>query len=71
MIVESVSGKGFSDFLEEEIFFPLGMSNSIAFEDGISTVENRAYGYSQINSEFIRDDQSITKIGRASCRERV
>ena len=60
MIVESVSGKGFADFLEEEIFFPLGMSNSIAFEDGISTVENRAYGYSQIDSEFIRDDQSIT-----------
>ena len=60
LIVKNVSGKGFAEFLEEEIFFPLGMSNSIAFEDGISTVENRAYGYSQIDSEFIRDDQSIT-----------
>ena len=60
MIVKNVSGKEFAEFLEDEIFFPLGMSNSIAFEDGISTVENRAYGYSQIDSEFIRDDQSIT-----------
>ena len=60
LIVKNVSGKGFAEFLEEEIFFPLGMSNSIAFEDGISIVENRAYGYSQIDSEFTRDDQSIT-----------
>ena len=60
MIVKNVSGKEFAEFLEDEIFFPLGMSNSIAFVDGISTVENRAYGYSQIDSEFIRDDQSIT-----------
>jgi len=60
MVVEKVSGRGFADFLEENIFSPLGMSNSIAYENGISTVENRAYGYSLIDNEYTRDDQSLT-----------
>ncbi|MBT3217353.1 MAG: beta-lactamase family protein [Candidatus Marinimicrobia bacterium] len=63
MIVEEVSGLSFANFLEQNIFLPLGMSNSIAFEDGISIVNNRAYGYS-VNTilegpEYFRDDQSL------------
>ena len=60
MIVEQVSGTGFAEFIELNIFSPLGMSYSIAYENGISEVENRAYGYSLVGTEYSRDDQSIT-----------
>jgi len=46
LIIERVSGQRFADFLREKIFKPAGMSNSVAFEEGISTVPHRAYGYS-------------------------
>jgi CubicO group peptidase (beta-lactamase class C family) len=44
LIVERVSGQTFAAFLRERIFLPLGMQNTVAFEEGISTVANRAYG---------------------------
>ncbi|HIC39512.1 MAG TPA: class A beta-lactamase-related serine hydrolase [Candidatus Marinimicrobia bacterium] len=60
MIIEEVSGIGFADFLELNIFSPLEMSNAIAFEKGISSVTNRAYGYSLQGDEYAMDDQSLT-----------
>jgi len=47
LIVGKASGKDFATFLKERIFTPLGMDHTVAFEDGISTVTNRAFGYSQ------------------------
>jgi len=49
LIVERVSGQRFADFLREKIFEPAGMKNSVAFEEGISTVAHRAFGYSAIS----------------------
>jgi len=60
IIVERVSGQRFADFLRTKIFEPAGMKNSVAFEEGISTVSNRAYGYSRESSEWKRTDQSLT-----------
>ncbi len=60
MIVEEKSGFTFAEFLEENIFLPLAMNNSVAHQNGISTVSNRAYGYSQNDGEYSRDDQSLT-----------
>ncbi|MCB0716902.1 MAG: beta-lactamase family protein [Bacteroidetes bacterium] len=60
LIVEERSGQSFASFLRDSIFTPLGMSNSVAFEEGISTVPNRAYGYSERNGGFSRTDQSMT-----------
>jgi CubicO group peptidase (beta-lactamase class C family) len=54
------SGHGFASFLRERIFQPLGMTNTVAFEPGISTVTNRAYGYSHIDGAWQRTDQSST-----------
>ena len=39
LIVERASGRRFATFLRERIFQPLGMSNTVAYEEGISTVE--------------------------------
>ena len=47
LIVEKVSGRSFAAFLRDEIFIPNGMNDTVAFEDGISTVARRAYGYSR------------------------
>ena len=57
LIVERVSGQRFADFLRTHIFEPAGMKNSVAFEEGISTVSHRAYGYSP---PWHRSDQSLT-----------
>ena len=60
LIVERASGKTFATFLRERIFQPLGMNNTVAFEEGISTVSNRAFGYTQEQGRWGRTDQSQT-----------
>jgi CubicO group peptidase (beta-lactamase class C family) len=60
LIVEKSSGKRFADFLREQIFTPLGMTTTVAHEEGVSTVVNRAFGYSRDGSSWRRTDQSLT-----------
>jgi CubicO group peptidase (beta-lactamase class C family) len=60
LIVERASGRTFATFLRERIFQPLGMSNTVAHEDGISTVTNRAFGYTEEQGRWTRTDQSQT-----------
>ena len=60
MLVERVSGQTFAAFLHDRLFEPLRMIETVAFEDGISTVPNRAYGYAGAEGRFTRNDQSIT-----------
>ena len=60
LIVERASGKSFAKFLRERIFIPLGMSHTVAYEEGISTVPNRAYGYAAKDGKWMRKDQSVT-----------
>jgi CubicO group peptidase (beta-lactamase class C family) len=60
LIVERVSGKRFATFLHDRIFAPLGMNHTVAFENGISTVSNRAFGYTMKDSAWTRKDQSTT-----------
>jgi CubicO group peptidase (beta-lactamase class C family) len=60
VLVEQTSGMPFPAFLKENIFKPLGMDNSVAFQKGISTVKNRAYGYSVEAEAVAFSDQSTT-----------
>jgi len=60
LAVEAVSGQSFAKFLKQQIFEPLGMDHTVAFEKGVSTVESRAYGHSRTETGFIRTDQSVT-----------
>ena len=60
LIVERVSGKSFAAFLHDRIFAPLGMNHTVAFEDGVSTVSNRAFGHTMKDSAWTRKDQSTT-----------
>jgi CubicO group peptidase (beta-lactamase class C family) len=60
LIVEARSGNTFACFLKENIFQPLKMGNTLAYEQGLSVVSNRAIGYSPDPSGFKRTDQSLT-----------
>lgn len=60
LIVGRASGTDFASFLRERIFKPLGMNNTVAYEEDISTVANRAFGYSETNGSWARTDQSQT-----------
>jgi CubicO group peptidase (beta-lactamase class C family) len=60
LIVEKASGERFASFLEKRIFSPLKMTATVAHEEGISSVKNRAYGYSADKSGWQRTDQSLT-----------
>ncbi len=60
LIVGEASGQDFATFLRERIFKPLGMDGTVAFEQGISSVSNRAYGHSLVDGNWVRTDQSST-----------
>jgi CubicO group peptidase (beta-lactamase class C family) len=60
LIVARVSGGDFATFLRQRIFLPLQMRNTFAYEQGISSVPHRAYGYSLKQGAWVRTDQSLT-----------
>jgi CubicO group peptidase (beta-lactamase class C family) len=63
LIVEAASHTSFASFLGTNIFKPLGMRETVAFEKGVSAVKHRAYGYwkrADGSDRFVRKDQSLT-----------
>jgi CubicO group peptidase (beta-lactamase class C family) len=59
-IVEKLSGLSFAEFLQQNIFTPLQMTHTVAHREGITTIPDRAFGYSSKNAAFPRTDQSLT-----------
>jgi CubicO group peptidase (beta-lactamase class C family) len=60
LIVERAAGQNFAAFLRGRIFLPLGMRTTVAFEEGISSVANRAFGYTAARQSWLRSDQNLT-----------
>jgi len=60
MIVEKVSGKPFGQVLQERIFRPLKMKNTVAYEKGKNKVRHRAYGQMKKSDGWHESDQSPT-----------
>lgn len=60
LIVGRASGMDFASFLQERIFLPLGMHGTVAFQEGISDIAHRAFGYSAAAQSWVRTDQSPT-----------
>jgi len=50
----------YREFLQQRIFTPLKMENTVVFQKGICAVRDRAYGHSRENGELIETDQSST-----------
>ncbi len=53
-IIEKASGKTYSTYLQEEIFAPLNMENTIVKDDIYKTVPNRAIGYLEDDGHFYK-----------------
>jgi CubicO group peptidase (beta-lactamase class C family) len=60
LIVERASGQNFAAFLRKRIFLPLGMRRTVAFEEGITSVADRAFGYTEARPSWLRSDQNLT-----------
>ncbi len=60
LIVEGRSGQTFARFLRENIFEPLKMTNTLAYEEGYAGIPNRAYGHTYRSNQWQRTDQSLT-----------
>ena len=60
LIVEKASGVPFAAFLKKNVFDPLHMAGTVAYEEGVSAVRHRAYGYTARAEGFERTDQSLT-----------
>ena len=49
-VVARVTGMTFAEFTESKIFSPLGMDNTLFYDDHEKIVPNRAYSYSKLDS---------------------
>lgn len=59
-IVAKISGEPFRQFLQERIFAPLHMNDTLLYVNGENTVPNRAYGHGRRAGELVETDQSST-----------
>ena len=59
LIVERVSGRALPEFADQEIFRPLGMSNSFYRRDLAEIIENRAYPHYK-SKELYKQPKSLT-----------
>ncbi|GAC1636706.1 MAG: serine hydrolase domain-containing protein [Candidatus Acidiferrum sp.] len=60
LIVAKLSGKSYAEFLQERIFAPLKMADTVVYQKGKNTVPNRAYGHAKEENGFKETDQSST-----------
>lgn len=60
LIVEVRSGQKFARFLKENLFEPLKMTSTLAYEEGHGAIANRAYGHTQRTNGWQRTDESLT-----------
>jgi CubicO group peptidase (beta-lactamase class C family) len=60
LIVAKISGKAFGEFLDERIFTPLHMKNTVLFHKGKNQVANRSFGHARLEGSFHETDQSAT-----------
>jgi CubicO group peptidase (beta-lactamase class C family) len=69
LVVEQASGQRLQDFMAQRIFRPLHMDHTLLYvhQDPAPTtvrVPNRAYGYSHLDGQWVRTDQSVTSATR-------
>ena len=63
MIVATVSGQSFAEFLKAKIFDPLGMKHTVAYDQSRPTRHKLAHGYLQMKDRFERWDYPMLTVG--------
>jgi len=51
MVVEKVAGQSLKDFAQDNIFQPLGMKNSLFYDDNTDLIKNRVFSYEKKSNE--------------------
>ena len=59
LVVERVSGQRFGQFLEDNIFSPLGMNHTVVRDSTEPEIANRALGYSRADDSFTLNDDHV------------
>lgn len=65
-VVARVSGKSFAEFTKSEIFDPLGMENTLFYDDHERIVKNRAYSYYTDSTGYKKAVLSYANVGATS-----
>ncbi len=65
-VVARVSGKSFAEFTKERIFDPLGMTNTLFYDDHERIVKNRAYSYYFDRTGYKKSVLSYANVGATS-----
>ncbi|HNP95397.1 MAG TPA: serine hydrolase domain-containing protein [Cyclobacteriaceae bacterium] len=65
-VVARVSGKSFAEFTKERIFNPLGMMNTLFYDDHEKIVKNRAYSYHKDDGGYKKSVLSYANVGATS-----
>lgn len=60
LVAAKISGQPFEKVLNDRIFAPLGMTNTVAYVKGRNSPVNRAFGHTRTGDKFIETDQSST-----------
>jgi CubicO group peptidase (beta-lactamase class C family) len=64
-IVARITGKSFAQFTKEEIFQPLGMNNTLFYDDHEQIVKNTAYSYELKNGQYKKMNLNYSNVGPA------
>lgn len=65
-VVARVSGKSFADFTKTNIFEPLGMKQTLFYDDHEKIVPNRAYSYKLKKGKWAKSVLSYANVGATS-----
>ena len=60
LVIAKVSGTSYAEFLQQRIFAPLGMKETVVYQKGKNEIRNRAFGHSLENGKLVVTDQSST-----------
>lgn len=65
-VVARVSGKTFAEFTHDRIFAPLGMNQTLFYDDHEKIVKNRAYSFNQEGGDYKKSVLSYANVGATS-----
>ena len=65
-VVKRVSGKTFAEYTKENIFAPLGMTDTQFYDDFEKVVKNRAYSYELKNGTYKKKNLNYSNVGATS-----
>lgn len=63
MLVEEVTGQTLAEYAHQNIFQPLGMSDTVLLDSPSPVVDNRATGYDKVRERYVRLDTNQHWVG--------